>query len=199
MVLTPPFSIPRSSQKSLEVMQILQTMSTSSGKPAPVAPGDLLVITAVKKLSGQKYLLASFHGDTNGLATIPITTAVNKYATEKKPNHKLLFGMDANTYTNPESDQQGVVEFAEYYSSEGLTSSWGTKPDPINFTTFHARTHLYVSCLPVCLPVCLSCLSVCVCVNECFLVANPILLPTHTLHFIPFFYHYYHYYCYYYF
>ena len=37
--------------------------------------------------SGTKYLLTSFQGDTNGLATIPVVSAVRNYATAR-----LLFG-----------------------------------------------------------------------------------------------------------
>lgn len=50
--------------------------------------------------------------------------------------------MDANTYANPESDQQGVVDFARYYVSLHMNSCYGPTPDPNNFTTFHARTYL---------------------------------------------------------
>ena len=109
--------------------------------PAPIANGDLMVISAINIEDNVKYLLASFHGDTNGLNTIPIVTAVHKYAI-MIPEYKLLFGLDANTYYKPESDQQGMVEFAEYYTSMKLNSCYGPKPDPKNFTTFHARTHL---------------------------------------------------------
>ena len=41
---------------------------------------------------GTKYLLASFHGDTNGLATIPVVSAVRNYATARQPDCRLLFG-----------------------------------------------------------------------------------------------------------
>lgn len=113
-----------------------------SSKQVPIANGDLLAVTAVNTESGSKYLLASFHGDTNGLATVPIVAAMHQYAVTKRPDHKLLFGMDANTYDSPEKDQQGMVEFAEFYRSKKLNSCYGPTPNPKNFTTFHARTHL---------------------------------------------------------
>ena len=119
---------------------ILQELDST--KKVPIANGDLLAVTAVDAEDGTKYLLASFHGDTNGLATIPIVTAMHRYAVLKRPDHKLLFGMDANTYDNPEEDQQGMVAFAEYYTSMKLNSCYGQTPNPKNFTTFHARTHL---------------------------------------------------------
>ena len=36
----------------------------------------------------------------------------------------------------------GVTKFAEFYTSLKLNSCYGTNPNPYNFTTFHARTHL---------------------------------------------------------
>jgi hypothetical protein len=50
--------------------------------------------------------------------------------------------MDANTYADPDEDQQGVVKFAEFYTSKKLNSCYGKNPNPHNYTTFHARTHL---------------------------------------------------------
>ena len=43
-------------------------------------------------LSGSRYLLVSFHGDTNGLATVPVVAAVRNYATARQPDCRLLFG-----------------------------------------------------------------------------------------------------------
>jgi hypothetical protein len=126
-----------------DIMIVLNEQANINKKSVPVSPGDLLVITANGKDNNIKYVLASFHGDTNGLATIPVVNAVNEYIKKHLSlDYKLLFGMDANTYTIPDSDQQGVISFAEHYRSLGLNSCWGQTPDPINFTTFHARTHL---------------------------------------------------------
>ena len=66
-------------------------------KSVPVANGDLLVFGAEDVMS-RKYLLASFHGDTNGLATLPVLAAVHTLA-KSMPDHALLFGLDANTYS----------------------------------------------------------------------------------------------------
>jgi hypothetical protein len=76
------------------------------------------------------------------LATKPVVAAVHTYAVKYQPTTRLLFGLDANTYANPESDQQGVTEFASFYTSKHLNSCYGPHPNPQNFTTFHARTHL---------------------------------------------------------
>jgi hypothetical protein len=42
----------------------------------PVVNGDLFVLSVEDVTSNTKYLLASFHGDTNGLATVPVVNAV---------------------------------------------------------------------------------------------------------------------------
>lgn len=112
-----------------------------SDHPIPLTDGDLLVLTAIDSEDGARYIFASFHGDTNGLATIPVTSAIHAYAVSK-PNYKLIFGLDANTYNKPKIDEQGMVQFAEFFSSKKMTSCYGSSPNPRNFTTFNARTHL---------------------------------------------------------
>uniref|UniRef100_A0A7S0EEX2 Endonuclease/exonuclease/phosphatase domain-containing protein n=1 Tax=Phaeocystis antarctica TaxID=33657 RepID=A0A7S0EEX2_9EUKA len=109
-------------------------------KATPVANGDLLVISAVD-VFGRSYLLASFHGDTNGLATLPVLAAVHALA-RRKPSHRLVFGLDANTYAHGSASKQGVVEFGQDFVSKGYSSCWGDAPDPTNHTTFNARTFL---------------------------------------------------------
>jgi len=111
-------------------------------KSLGVANGDLIVLACERTIDGGKYLFASFHGDTNGLATIPVVELVHSYAVSKKADHKLIFGMDANTYAHAEADQQGVNAFADFYTSLKLNSCYGKKPYPENYTTFHARTYL---------------------------------------------------------
>ena len=112
------------------------------GGKLPLEGGDLFVISVTRISDGTKFLLASFHGDTNGLATVPVVKAVQHYLISVVPDHKLLFGMDANTYASPSKDQQGVVAFSEFYRNIKLNSCYGPTPNPLNFTTFHARTFL---------------------------------------------------------
>uniref|UniRef100_A0A7S2MCS3 Endonuclease/exonuclease/phosphatase domain-containing protein n=1 Tax=Helicotheca tamesis TaxID=374047 RepID=A0A7S2MCS3_9STRA len=110
----------------------------------PVATGDILCITATD-FYGDNYVIASFHGDTNGLATIPVVNAILQTMSSKPDlaDHKLIFGLDANTYEHGEAGKkQDVLEFADYYVTQGLTSCWGDKPNPRNYTTFNARTYL---------------------------------------------------------
>lgn len=118
-----------------------EAMASFAGKSVPVALGDLIVMS-VSDMMQRKYLLASFHGDTNGLATVPVLEAVHALALTM-PDHVLVFGLDANTYTisnNPKL--QGVDEFAASFRSKGYSSCWGDMPNSRSPTTFNARTYL---------------------------------------------------------
>jgi len=110
----------------------------------PVAKGDILAITATNKF-GVEFVLASFHGDTNGLATKPVVDAIVKAMKSDSTlkNHRLVFGMDANTYEKAKpGKQQDVLDFAKDVVSHGMTSCWGDVPNPKNYTTYNARTYL---------------------------------------------------------
>jgi len=109
----------------------------------PIAKGDINAWTSTDK-DNVPYLIVSFHGDTNGLATIPVCKAVVKtmQSDPKLAAHKLIFGLDANTYEKVAKGKQNVVEWGDAYLKEGLTSCWGDKPQPSNYTTYNARTYL---------------------------------------------------------
>mmetsp|Transcript_9249 Transcript_9249/g.17683 ORF Transcript_9249/g.17683 Transcript_9249/m.17683 type:complete len:605 (-) Transcript_9249:49-1863(-) len=110
----------------------------------PVAAGDINAIKTVDA-DGVSYVIASFHGDTNGLATKPVLDAIMKAMKDdrKLRNHRLIFGLDANTYEKGiPGKTQDVTEWGTHYTSYGLTSCWGDRPDPKNYTTYNARTFL---------------------------------------------------------
>eukprot|EP00934_Nitzschia_sp_Nitz4_P004156 Nitzschia sp. Nitz4//scaffold153_size53422//13539//19613//NITZ4_006760-RA/size53422-processed-gene-0.20-mRNA-1//-1//CDS//3329537259//4146//frame0 len=118
--------------------------SFPEGEKVPVAKGDILAVTA-KTSHGIPLVVASFHGDTNGLATKPVLTALLKAmaSDDKLAAHRLVFGLDANTYENATpGKQQDVLDWGKHYVSQGLTSCWGDVPDPKNYTTYNARTYL---------------------------------------------------------
>jgi hypothetical protein len=132
---------------TVDVIASYNSDPAHASSPLPVVNGDLICITADDAESDNnggviQYFFASFHGDTNGLATKAVLTAVHDYAVHTLPHHKVLFGMDANTYASPLPDQQGVVDFAKFYNSLNMNSCYGHNPNPLNFTTFHARTYL---------------------------------------------------------
>ena len=112
----------------------------SSLSKAPVANGDLYAATVFDS-SNRPFVVASFHGDTNGLATIPVTDAL----LEKIPeNHKLLFGLDANTYEKEREGYQGAAKYQAFIIDKGLASQHGvdSSMDVKRYTTFNARTYL---------------------------------------------------------
>ena len=114
---------------SFEEIDVLSSLSD-----APVAAGDLLVV------QNDEYVLASFHGDTNGLATIPITDAVLGKVGDKT----LIFGLDANTYEAKRDGYQNAEEYQAHIVEKGLASQRGAtaEMDPKLYTTFNARTYL---------------------------------------------------------
>jgi len=126
---------------------------SSSGKKVPVADGDVFAVT-VKDLHGRAYFFASFHGDTNGLATIPVVRAVEKVSRATVVSGgggggggggeppRLVFGLDANTYVHGSAHMQGVSEFVATFAGQGLSSGWGDVVDPTRLTTFNGRTYV---------------------------------------------------------
>eukprot|EP01052_Picozoa_sp_SAG31_P031098 SAG31_NODE_3262_length_4482_cov_8.132101_3_plen_431_part_00 len=127
----------------------------------PISPGDLLVVEA--QSATRPYIFASFHGDTDGLATLPTLDAVasvwrssgNSAAAHIVANGGaaaaapyLIFGLDANTYEHAgdqspqKKKKQAVTGFSSAFRSHGLSSCWGSNPDPTSYTTYNARTFL---------------------------------------------------------
>jgi len=118
--------------------------SFPAGKKVPVAGGDINAVTAEDRF-GIGYVIASFHGDTNGLATISVNDALVKTINTRTDlsERKLIFGLDANTYESAtKGKQQDVMEWGISYTGHGLTSCWGDVPQKSNYTTFNARTYL---------------------------------------------------------
>lgn len=124
------------------VVEISKTVEANCDTKG-LAPGDIIAITVNDRV-GNTFMFASFHGDTNGMQTIPVVKAVHKTHSELRQNGvKLLMGLDANTYENSiPGKTQDVLEFAAMYAGIGLTSIWGDHPDPTNHTTYNARTFL---------------------------------------------------------
>lgn len=102
--------------------------------PDGLAAGDLEVVQ-----SANGYVLASFHGDTNGLMTLPVVSSVAAVAA----NARLIFGLDANAFAADRASpglKLASTEFLQGLSDLGLTTCFGDDPPPI--TTFNARTFL---------------------------------------------------------
>jgi len=127
---------------SASVMETIAQRAAESGKKAPVAAGDVAAFFATRLADGKKYLLASFHGDTDGLATAPVLSAVDAFHTAEAPGAALLFGLDANVHAVATQGRANVAEFAALFTSFKMTSCYGSSPDPSKYTTFNARTYL---------------------------------------------------------
>ena len=109
-----------------------------------VAAGDLLVLRVTHR-DGTPYLIASFHGDTDGLATLSTLRAVDGVAAkvdEQGRRAVVLFGLDANVYFTPGSKQQGLKGFVDEFGKLGYASSWGEDHSTVGYTSFCARTFL---------------------------------------------------------
>jgi hypothetical protein len=133
-----------------EVTELVeQELFQKAGKKrVPVANGDIFAVY-IRDVLGREYVLASFHGDTNGLATIRVTDAVrqtvkifNEKSGEGGGHVRLVFGLDANTYQKGSRKKQDMQEFVDSFSNNGLVSCFGAHPNPNSFTTFNARTFL---------------------------------------------------------
>ena len=138
-IIAPASLDPKRDQNSLVLVKkgfgsFAEVDVLSELKDAPVAAGDLLVV------QNDEYVLASFHGDTNGLATIPITDAVLGKVGDKT----LIFGLDANTYETKRDGYQNAEEYQAHIIEKGLASQRGAtaEMDPKLYTTFNARTYL---------------------------------------------------------
>eukprot|EP00450_Noctiluca_scintillans_P015815 CAMPEP_0194508610 /NCGR_PEP_ID=MMETSP0253-20130528/38995_1 /TAXON_ID=2966 /ORGANISM="Noctiluca scintillans" /LENGTH=534 /DNA_ID=CAMNT_0039351673 /DNA_START=40 /DNA_END=1644 /DNA_ORIENTATION=+ len=115
---------------------------TELGSGAPVSKGDVVAVCA-KHRTGCDYLLASFHGDTNGLATNPVVDAVAASLRKRGPTTRLLFGLDANVYLEEKPGWQHVQGFLQHCDGHGLRSCWPDgQPMSECLTTCHARTYL---------------------------------------------------------
>ena len=137
------FAASQVKEVTADILTAMKQTAAAKGEKIPISKGDLFAMTAVHKTSKEKYFLCSFHGDTNGLATIPVVASVRKYAVSMLADSILLFGMDANAYKEPEPDQLGVDQLAAFYRNVNLNSCYGQYPDKYkNVTTCHARTHL---------------------------------------------------------
>ena len=109
-----------------------------------VAPGDLIAVS-IQGSCGRKFLLASFHGDSNGLSTQPLMIALNALAREEYKGRVLVCGLDANTDSAiglMDVGPRSVLAFNDCIRSCGMISCWGPVPDPAVYTTCNSRTSL---------------------------------------------------------
>ena len=83
------------------------------------------MVMSVHGRNGNKYQIASFHGDTNGLASIRV---VEKVLENSPEDHLVIMGLDANSHTKGIAGKKlGVDEFQNFLSRQRLISGWGPR------------------------------------------------------------------------
>ena len=132
-------------------LQVESAARADENTVLPWSSGDLLAVLVRRRGAEHRYLVASFHGDTNGLATVPMLQAVLKTRDTLSflPAPRVLIGLDANAYEHPKDEGWlGVRELEHELMRSGLSSNWqppiGRAPigERLYYTTFNARTFL---------------------------------------------------------
>jgi hypothetical protein len=105
-------------------------------------PGDLLAVS-IEDTRGDKWLLVSFHGDSNGLSTHPTLLGCHQAHLDAFQNHRLLAGIDANTRSHGHDRfHRGVADLRRLLADKCMVSVWDDVDDPFIKTTCSARTSL---------------------------------------------------------
>lgn len=114
----------------------------------PVADGDICAFEVPLQFDSRKeplcFVLASFHGDTAGLASTPVVNAIRKAA--GVGGRSVILGLDANTHKGV--DSTGKTKHVQAFLSDcSLGSSpldhcWRNIPESDWNTTCNARTYL---------------------------------------------------------
>lgn len=136
-----------------ELTQPVLDKLAAAGHAGALAAGDLLAVTVCAEgQPSEQFLLASFHGDTNGLQTAPVVTALHAQcaaASAEGGRLRLIAGIDANTYLDPDGTVAkagkfySVVKFTQDLRELGLRTCWSPSvPWSDCITTYNARTHL---------------------------------------------------------
>jgi hypothetical protein len=103
--------------------------------------GDMFALSA-KGTDGVSYFIASFHGDTNGIASTPAVSALMQCLHDVLPDHVPLFGVDSNTHADSKPKTKDVKEFFVDIDALGLQSCFKDAEVDEMYTTFSARTFL---------------------------------------------------------
>ena len=91
-----------------------------------------LCVYDVADRGGRPFLLASFHGDSDGRATLPVLAAVHRLARTRFPRHALVMGLDANTAAGGGGGALDVGRFCAALADAGMGSCWRGQVRPPN-------------------------------------------------------------------
>ena len=131
----------RTAFDAASVAECTEEVVARLGADAPVAAGDLLALTATHA-DGSAFVLASFHGDSAGLATVPVLAALRAHAASLR-GHALLVGCDANSAEKGKPGKTlGAAELSAALVEQELASCFGDAAPAAAYTTCQARTFL---------------------------------------------------------
>ena len=109
-----------------------------------ISPGDL-VAAHCRTTTGHTLLIVSFHGDSDGHSAIPMVESVMKVASSLYPDAKVMVGMDANSTlpdTAAKDHKLSWTTLLDALPQHGLTTAFGDRPPPTDYTSFLARSCL---------------------------------------------------------
>lgn len=95
--------------------------------PLETQPGDLALVRCSNGV-----VLGSFHGDTNGLQTLPVVNAI----ADAYRGCRIILGVDANAHADDRASRGRKLSVTEFLESVRLAAT------PPVVTTFNARTYL---------------------------------------------------------
>lgn len=128
---------------SFSVKEVTALVATYMQSDLKLADGDLIAIEATNVKDGTVYLIVSFHGDTNGLLTIPMVRAVDQAVKQHFSRHVVILALDANVYEQEHKGRTSYQQFVQEATPLGFTTCWGDSPNvSLIRTTCSARTSL---------------------------------------------------------
>ena len=136
-------------------LEVSDDVRATLGGDAGVMDGDIMAVRAADA-TGRPYVLATFHGDTEGLQSPVVLEALHATVGRMDGALSLLFGLDANVYEQPSTGKKPHLHYLEWvakYEASGSRPTGGPRTaarmrkgsgfDPVACrTTFNARTFL---------------------------------------------------------
>jgi len=96
------------------------------------------LVTATLRATGEKVIIASYHGEANGITTIPFRHAMRAFMVAKCPDCVLIIGSDTNAHTAPEPSSR-KLSFS-HLQDFAASQNWLLANTPPVVTTRSCRT-----------------------------------------------------------
>jgi len=104
-----------------------------------LGPGDVVAATCTDH-DDRLFIVVSFHGDSDGRSSLPVTRAVAAVG-KLQPSARLIFGADLNM-TRAGKNKLHFSDFMSELPAMGLESTLGSELSADNYTCFQARSYL---------------------------------------------------------